>query len=108
MKLSACPHLIKSKEFGVFVRPKLEMNKSKLKDLMQQDVPDIEILLQKVGQETPTQIMTKYKQMFSIPEQFFSTLKNPDDDLQITAFSEFLKKLLAAFRTLKKKIKDML
>jgi len=57
------------------------MNKSKLKDLMQQDVPDIEILLQKVGQETPTQIMTKYKQMFSIPEQFFSTLKNPDDDL---------------------------
>jgi hypothetical protein len=35
------------------VRPKIEVNKNKLKDLIQ-DVPDIEILLQKIGQETPT------------------------------------------------------
>ena len=64
----------------MFVRPKLDVAKNKQKELSQ-DVPDIEILLQKVGQETPTQIFNKYKQLFSIPEKFFETPKNPEDDV---------------------------
>lgn len=93
----------------MFIRPKLDTPKAAgIMNSLIESVPDIEALLQKIGQESPTQILRKYVREFNLTEEFFRTPKNNESDTQIAIFSEFLKKINASYRALKKRVREML
>ena len=77
LKISAKPYLINSREGKVFTRPNLDHQKPtsalRLVNSLIESVPDIESLLQKLAQETPTQICNKYKEIFNLTPQHIAT-----------------------------------